>query len=74
MEEQMQQQQQQLAHQHKTLEWMAEEMNQQRDHMRMLNLQPGGRALPPLAPPPLTIPWVSCLCKIISNLCVVLVV
>jgi hypothetical protein len=74
MEEQMQQQQQQLAQQQKVMEWMAEQMSQHRDHMRMLNLQPGGATLPPLAPPPFTIPWVSCLCKIIVNLCLVLVV
>ncbi|KAK1663462.1 hypothetical protein QYE76_051621 [Lolium multiflorum] len=57
MEEQMMLHQQQLAQQQKTMEWMTEQMSQQRDHMRMLAMQPGGVTLPPLAPPPFTFPW-----------------
>jgi hypothetical protein len=68
MEEQMMQQQQ--AHQQKMMEWMTEQTSQQRDHMRMLDLQPGGVTLSPS----FTIPWVSCLCKISINLFLVLVV
>jgi hypothetical protein len=64
MEEQMMLHQQQLAQQQKTMEWMTEQMSQQRDHMRMLAMQPAGVTLPPLAPPPFTFPWVSCLCRI----------
>jgi hypothetical protein len=74
MEEQMMLHQQQLAQQQKTMEWMAEQMSQQRDHMRMLAMQPAGVTLPPLAPPPFTFSWVSCLCRISANLCLVLVV
>jgi hypothetical protein len=74
MEEQMLLQQQQLAQQQKTMEWMTQQMSQQQDHMRMLAMQPGGVTLPPLAPPPFTFSWVSCLCRISANLCLVLVV